>query len=208
MLNKIIKKNLFLIILFCLFIILCLIIKYNFNLYIVKIDKIVKYFIDTNISSPLLTNIMKMVTNLASMVGVLTIFVISILLFKNKIIRIILFSNMSIIGFFSLILKELFSRQRPLVSIITMPKSYSFPSGHTFFAVGFFGLIVYFILKSNINKNIKLFLVPLIILLICLIGVSRIYLGVHHFTDVVGGLMLGIIILSISINTYQIIKEE
>lgn len=208
MLNRIIKRNLFLIVLFCVFIILCLFIKYNFSELIIKTDKIVKDFVDNHMIYLPITKSMKLITNLASVVGVLTIFVLSIIFFKDKIIRLTLFCNMGLIGFLSFILKLLFSRTRPLISIIKMPKSYSFPSGHTFFAVGFFGLIVYFIIKSNINKNIKIFLIPIIILTISLIGISRIYLGVHHFTDVVGGLILGVIILLISINTYQVIKEE
>jgi undecaprenyl-diphosphatase len=151
---------------------------------------------------------MKIITNIGSVVGVLTIFIISIIVFKDKTTRIMLLSNITLIGILSLVLKTIFSRERPLESIIKMPTSYSFPSGHTFFAVGFYGLIVYFISKSNIKKSIKTLLIIISSLLIFLIGFSRIYLGVHHFTDVIGGLIYGLLILIIFINTYQILKEE
>ena len=208
MLNKILRKNLLPIILLCIFPIICFIIKYNFYEFVTNIDSSVKGFISSKIIINTLTNSMKIITNIGSVVGVLTIFIISIIVFKDKTTRIMLLSNITLIGILSLVLKTIFSRERPLESIIKMPTSYSFPSGHTFFAVGFYGLIVYFISKSNIKKSIKTLLIIISSLLIFLIGFSRIYLGVHHFTDVIGGLIYGLLILIISINTYQILKEE
>lgn len=208
MLRRVLKKNIPLIIFTCLFIIICLLTKYNFYEFIVSVDDIVREFVFDNMTNKALTALMKILTNFASAVGIVTIFVISMFLFKDKLIKILLVSNVSLIGLLSLFLKTLFSRKRPLESIIKMPSSYSFPSGHTFFAVGFLGLIVYFISQSDLNKYIKMFLIPIFILLILLIGFSRIYLGVHHFTDVIGGMIFGILILSISINTYKVLKEE
>ena len=208
MLNRVLKKNMILIVLLCAFTILCLIIKYNFYEDIVNIDNLVKDFVSNRLSNNTLTKSMKLLTNIASVGGVLTIFAFSIMIFRDKITRITLLSNICLVGLLSLVLKTLFSRERPLESIIKMPTSYSFPSGHTFFAVGFYGLIVYFIYKSKINKYIKMPLILVFSLLIFLIGFSRIYLGVHHFTDVIGGMIFGILILSISINTYRVLKEE
>lgn len=206
--EKILKKNIVLIILMIIFLVLCLFIKYNYINYVNKIDKEVNILIRNNLINNSFTSIMKIITNIASLYSILLIFIITIILLKNKISKITLLFNIIIISISTFFLKLLFLRERPLNSTIKTPSSYSFPSGHTFFAVGFLGLIAYLLLKSNLSKYIKYILVFIMVSIIILIGFSRIYLGVHHFTDVIGGMIFGIIILLISINIYKALEEE
>lgn len=77
---------------------------------------------------------------------------------------------------------------------------YSFPSGHSMVSMAFYGYLVYLIYKYVKNKYIKWTSITLLSILIFLIGISRIYLGVHYTSDVVGGFLISIAYLIIYIN--------
>ena len=82
-----------------------------------------------------------------------------------------------------------------------MEKSYSFPSGHSMISVLFFGSIIYLVNKYNVkHKKLITFSLSTFVLLV---GISRIYLGVHYLTDVVGGYLLGFIVLFLIIHLFE-----
>jgi undecaprenyl-diphosphatase len=91
-------------------------------------------------------------------------------------------------------LKLLFGRARPepFYDYYSAPSSFSFPSGHALFAVCFFGgLAVLFTHRLNGRvAQVAVWLVAAVIIL--LVGSSRVYLGVHYPTDVVGGYAVGL----------------
>lgn len=90
-------------------------------------------------------------------------------------------------------LKVLFARPRPTVfPPLTVETSYSFPSGHTIAAVSFYGFLALLLWQ---NRQ-RLFAI-LTALLIPLIAFSRIYLGVHYPSDVVGAWTLGMVWLAL-----------
>ena len=101
-----------------------------------------------------------------------------------------------IITYFS---KLLAGRPRPSEALINMPKSLSFPSGHTLTSLVFYLLFVY-IITSKMEKRKRIFLLIIASLFALLIGFSRIYLGVHYFSDVLGGIIIGIPCLLMCIN--------
>ncbi len=95
------------------------------------------------------------------------------------------------------ILKLFYARSRPLDVAFIQETGYSFPSGHSMVAMAFYGLFIYLIFHSSLTKSYKILSILGLSLLILLIGISRIYLGVHYASDVVGGffLSLGYLIL-------------
>ncbi len=90
-------------------------------------------------------------------------------------------------------LKTLFARARPeaFFDYYPAPTSYSFPSGHALVATCFFGGIAV-LLSHRLQTRLAQVLVWVVALvLIVLIGGSRVYLGVHYPTDVLGGFAVG-----------------
>jgi membrane-associated phospholipid phosphatase len=94
----------------------------------------------------------------------------------------------------NVLVKDWIRRPRPtidLVNVFGILNSYSFPSGHVMFYVGFFGLLwflVYTLLKRSWIRTLLLIFLGS---LIALVGISRIYLGQHWPSDVLGAYLLG-----------------
>lgn len=101
-------------------------------------------------------------------------------------------------------LKYCFSRPRPLVPLIAEVTGLSFPSGHAFMGLVFFGLIIMIIYHDISNKWLKCSLIFVLSFVIFLVGLSRIYLRLHYATDVIAGFCFGI--LSLIISYYMILS--
>jgi len=89
------------------------------------------------------------------------------------------------------LLKGLFERPRPSVPLLFHAEGLSFPSGHALMSVTFYGLLAYMIFKGVKNEPLKWTLIGLLIILIFIIGGSRVYLRVHFATDVIAGYCIG-----------------
>jgi membrane-associated phospholipid phosphatase len=97
-------------------------------------------------------------------------------------------------------LKNLFGRPRPDVPLIFRAEGLSFPSGHALFSITFYGLIIYIIYKSVHQKWLKWSLIIFLVMLIFIIGFSRVYLRVHYATDVIAGFCVGFLWLVFTIS--------
>jgi len=97
------------------------------------------------------------------------------------------------------LLKQFFNRPRPLVPLLEPVRGLSFPSGHALMSVSFYGLIIYLIWENVKEPIRKWLLISFFVILIILIGFSRIYLRLHYFSDVIAGFSIGVIWLSVSI---------
>jgi len=97
------------------------------------------------------------------------------------------------------VLKNLFGRHRPLIPLLEEARGLSFPSGHALMSVTFYGLLIYITWHSITDKRLKWALIISLLILIQLIGFSRIYLRVHYTTDVIAGFATGFLWLVISL---------
>lgn len=106
----------------------------------------------------------------------------------------------------NVIVKETIQRPRPtvdLVDVFQILDSYSFPSGHVMFYVGFFGFL-WFLAYTLLKRSwLRTSLLVLLGLFIALVGFSRIYLGQHWATDVLGAYLLGSLTLAANIGFYR-----
>ena len=145
-----------------------------------------------SLKSNTLTIFFKIITELAGVKFMILISVIILLLKKLKYIRYFIVLNLINDVLLNSLLKIIFKRERPIGIMLIEETGYSFPSGHTMVATIFYGFIIYLINKSKYNKKTKIILNILLIILIILIGISRIYLGVHFATDVIASYLIGI----------------
>ena len=106
----------------------------------------------------------------------------------------------------NVLVKDLVQRPRPLadmVNVVATLNSYSFPSGHVMSYLGFFGFVG-FLAFSLLKPSFKRVLILTVTGgLIVLIGLSRIYLGQHWASDVLGAYLLGSLTLIANIQFYR-----
>ena len=172
-----------------------------FNKEIMNGDIIGYKIISTFLISDFATPIAKFITNFGGAIFLITLTVILFILIKNKKIGLSIFSNLLIITVLNQLLKRILQRPRPTEFRIIEETGYSFPSGHSMVSMAFYGYLIYLIYKYVKNKYVKWILIVLLSILICSIGVSRIYLGVHYTSDVLGGFLVSISYLVLFIST-------
>lgn len=90
-------------------------------------------------------------------------------------------------------LKQVINRARPSLEHLVEVYTLSYPSGHAMSAMGFYGFLVFLVLRYQMKTAWKVILTTLLVFIILAIGVSRIYLGVHYPSDVLAGYIGGLI---------------
>ncbi len=109
------------------------------------------------------------------------------------------------------IFKIIVNRPRPtadLIQVFVVESEKSFPSGHAFFAVAVLGFIAYLITTRQSKLYQKALTASVCVLFILLVGVSRIYLGAHWGSDVIGGYMVGAAFLVLEVWIYKRFKPR
>jgi undecaprenyl-diphosphatase len=94
------------------------------------------------------------------------------------------------------VLKNLFARSRPSYWFLHHETSFSYSSGHAMFAVVVYGLWAYFFATSTLPRTVRIALATLLSLWGCGVIWSRLALGAHWPTDLIGGVLLGISVLA------------
>ncbi len=158
--------------------------------------KIISTFLISDFTTP----IAKFITNFGGAIFLIILTVVLVMLIKNKKIGLSIFSNLVIITVLNQLLKRVLQRPRPTEYRIIEETGYSFPSGHSMVSMAFYGYLIYLIYKYVKNKYIKWSSIVLLSLLICSIGISRIFLGVHYTSDVLGGFFISISYLVIYVS--------
>jgi len=152
-------------------------------------------------TAPILDTTMRAISCLGYMPNSLIVVLATALiffLFKYK--KEALFLILTLVsGLVSSVFKIIVNRARPLpslVRIIETTRQQSYPSGHMIFYIVFLGFLTLLMYQlRTISKSIRIGVSSISILLILVIPFSRIYLGAHWFTDVLGGFLLGALCL-------------
>ena len=157
------------------------------------IDEIV-YNKIISLYSPNVTRFFIWYTSLWSTYMIIFMALLTTVLFyrKNriKIYSLIPFFTPMIIYIINRVIKNIVQRPRPNILRLVSETSYSFPSWHTMESLAVYWVLIMFIWLTIKNKAIKYVLIWLLSLIIILIMVSRIYLWVHYFTDIIWGIIL------------------
>ena len=146
------------------------------------------YGIVENFISPTMTKIIKFITDFANPIMI----VVFALIFsyvvgikkKDRKTAILFCLNLVIVALLNYLLKNIFARTRPEAINIITESGYSFPSGHSSIAMAMYGYLIYLVNTRCTNKKIKVVTSVMLGILIFLIGISRVYLGVHYASDV------------------------
>lgn len=157
-----------------------------------------------SVKNSILTKILRIITDIGSATGVLIILGVILLIM-------IILKKKEYIPYYKYLLINVFlgaGAMKVIKSIVQRPRpewrwikesGYSYPSGHTICSVMLYGtliLIVSRLLKNN--KKSKNSLIVFFSVMAVLIGISRIYFGVHYFTDVLGSMIMGSALLVVT----------
>ena len=171
-----------------------------------------QHVIDTinSYSSPAMDGLMLFMTEMGSkfMLGLLLVISMIWLFVKRKDVwgMRLYFITVAGGGLLNLLLKNFFKRERPNINRIIEADGFSFPSGHSMGSMTYYGFLGYLVMRSKRKPLSKLGLGIFLCLVILLIGISRIYLGVHYPSDVVAGFIAGSVWLVICISLLEIIN--
>jgi undecaprenyl-diphosphatase len=158
-----------------------------------------------------LTTIMKTFTTIGStpFVILFTLAGMGILLYKrHRAQAFLLFVAIAGSGLLNIILKTIYKRARPELHRIVDIGGFSFPSGHTMLAFSLYAVLAFIVwrnLKTTVSR-IVLFLFA--VFMILMIGVSRIYLGVHYPSDVTAGIFASALWMTIATTVYTWYQER
>lgn len=146
----------------------------------------------SSIISNTVTSIFMIVTNLGGAIGIITTTILILIFLNNRKYKFYIVFNLIIVTILNQMIKYIVQRPRPIEHRIIDQFGYSFPSGHSMVSMAFYGFLIYLIYKRAKNKYLKWGLCTGLSFLILSIGISRIYLGVHYASDVIGGFCLSV----------------
>jgi undecaprenyl-diphosphatase len=146
-------------------------------------------------ATPALTHVMFAFTDIGSAGPVFALIALFLawLLFTRQFRDAVGFAT-SVVGALLLnhVLKHWFQRQRPDVPwALTHEKSFSFPSGHAMMGIVVFGMLAYLLYRHQHSRSACVLDILIAAIVVIGIGTSRVYLGVHFPTDILGGWIAG-----------------
>jgi undecaprenyl-diphosphatase len=102
----------------------------------------------------------------------------------------------------------MFHRTRPTWDVpLLTARGWSFPSGHAMGSLVAYGMLAYLLVRDPKGRPPRMAIVAGAVTLVLLIGLSRMYLGVHYFSDVVGGYAAGMVWLAACITGLEVARR-
>lgn len=163
----------------------------------------------TSFRTPVLTDILQVITDIGDFYGYIIAFAIFAVFiftkFRSWKIILQLLSVTLLASLSNLALKRVINRARPDAEHLVVVETLSYPSGHSMSAMAFYGFLIYLCFRIKMPKWLRVCLCMLFALLILTIGISRIYLGVHFPSDVLGGFTAGLIWVAFCVVLFNVI---
>lgn len=147
-----------------------------------------------------LTRVMKTISDIARAYSLISISILLLFIIRNKKVPLAIIVNLIVVFLSSQLFKFIFKLPRPDGEFLVPVKGYGYPSGHAMVSLAYFSFLAYLILKKTNNKLLRTIILIMTPVTILLIGFSRIYLGVHYFSDVIAGYLLGTVYLIIYVS--------
>lgn len=187
---------------------------FSFIAFNIQKNTILRQQFDSHITSwirgdmtDLKTTFLKFLTQFGNPIIVVILAIVIVLFFlkkKDYTTSLWFTQNMALgAGLLNKIMKETFKRPRPDLTHLVVEKSWSFPSGHAMASMILFGSLIYLIYQTIQNLWIKIGLISLASIMILMIGISRIYLGVHYPSDILGGYLLALTWLYLTLPLFK-----
>ncbi|WP_449444662.1 phosphatase PAP2 family protein [Ureibacillus acetophenoni] len=173
-------------------------------------DKVIISFIQ-GLETPTLTAIMKFFTHLGSFKWIqlqaLIFCIFTFVVFRHRSEIVLLFILAYGERYLNRVIKGFFKRERPEFNRSIEIGGYSFPSGHAMNAMAFYGIIVFLLWPHIPSRWGRMLLLLISSSIILVIGISRVYLGVHYPSDIIAGYFASGFLIAISILIYCKFKE-
>ena len=162
-----------------------------------RLDRAAYWLIVEHLRTPWLTPVMESFSALATPVSLVVLLLAVAAFAPGKRPGMCCAVNLVLVVVINQVLKFIIQRPRAVVCRLATASGFSFPSGHSMAAMAFFGLLAWLVWKYEADRRLRCLYATGFALVIVMIGVSRIYLGVHYASDVLGGFCLSMAWLAV-----------
>lgn len=163
---------------------------------ILKLDTLAYRFFVEYLRSDVMTPIMEGFTSLSSVAVILVMALVVACFAPGKAPGRCVCANVIGALVINQVLKFIVQRPRPEGYRLAVETSYSFPSGHSMISMAFYGLLIWMVWKYERDNILRHVWCCLFALIIVMVGLSRIYLGVHYASDVLAGFCVSLLWLA------------
>lgn len=162
----------------------------------------------TKIRNKGLTNFFKILTYFGSIATLAILAVIMAIVCKPIWVKIFSVVNIGAVAVFCWVVKHIIQRPRPEGVALITETGFSFPSAHAMGSVVFYGFLIFLMWKYLKNKPLNIVFSIVLPILTVFVGYSRIYLGVHYFTDIIVGFVSGVAYLAVAIFVFELLDKK